>query len=207
MIYIIKQFLNLSLIFILFSCSIITNSTNTAEYFLNSFIKDDLVNEEVYQNYEYSFISVKNTSFNHAYLILKEYENDVAIWVDGDGNEITTNNYRVSSTQGLRRNMALKMSEYSFEEGEHTGYYNFYNPDASNLFFRSVVTDTGQDDINYMGKKVKTTKLEEEITIFGTNTTFRNTYWINKNNDVLKSIQKYHPFSNPLKITFYYKYE
>ena len=107
MIYIIKQFLNLSLIFILFSCSIITNSTNTAEY-LNSFIKDDLVNEEVYQNYEYSFISVKNTSFNHAYLILKEYENDVAIWVDGDGNEITTNNYRVSSTQGLRRNMALK---------------------------------------------------------------------------------------------------
>lgn len=206
MTYITKKTVIIFFLISLNSCSSITNSVNNADYFFKSLLRDDLVDDDIYQAYEYSFISVKNTNFNHAYLVLKEFKEGLAVWVDSEGNEIITNNYRVSATNGLRRNMSLKMSKYSYEVGEHNGYYNFYNPDATNLFFRSHISSHGSDDINYMGKRVQAEKLEEVINIVGTNTVFKNTYWINNKNQVLKSIQKYHPFANPLRITFYYKY-
>ena len=165
------------------------------------------ITEEVFNEYDNSFIKVRFGRGPHAILVLAYVENNVYEWVGADNVQLFTLNGRIVKTVGLTNNFEiLRPTSNIFSSSDVYETINLYNPDLfSSNIHRSM--NTRKATIEKLGRKIQVNRIEESFDLdligwTGVNLYYRNT----SSNQIESSEQRIHPRLPIAKIEYYFKY-
>ena len=165
------------------------------------------ITEEIYNDYDNSFIKVRFGRGPHAILVLAYVENDVYEWVGADNVKIFTLNGRIIKTAGLTNNFEIiRPSIDIFSSSDVYETINLFNPDLiSSTIHRSM--NSRKTTIKKLGRKIQVNRIEESFDLdligwTGVNLYYRNT----SSNQIESSEQRIHPRLPIAKIEYYIKY-
>lgn len=165
------------------------------------------ITEEIFDEYENSFLKIRFGRGPHAILVLAYVENDIFEWVGADGVKVFTLDGRVIKTSGLTNNSEilkpLRMKGFSDDVYETI---NLYNP---NLFAATIMRsiDTRDATIKKLGQNIKVNKIEEFFEVESIGWKGKNTYYENISTKNIETVeQKIHPRLPIAKIEYYIKY-
>ena len=165
------------------------------------------ITEEVFNEYDNSFIKVRFGRGPHAILVLAYVENNVYEWVGADNVQIFTLNGRIIKTAGLTNNFEiLRPLNDIYSSSEVYETINLYNPDLiSSTIYRSM--NSREATIKKLGRQIQVNRIEESFDLdligwTGVNLYYRNTF----SNQIESSEQRIHPRLPIAKIEYYFKY-
>ena len=165
------------------------------------------VTEEIFNDYENSFIKVRFGRGPHAILILAYAEDNVYEWIGADSVKIYTLNGRIIKTVGLDSNIEiLRPSDNIFLASDVYETVNLFNPDLiSSTIHRSM--SSRKATIKKLGHSIQVNRIEESFDLdligwTGVNLYYRNT----SSNQIESSEQIIHPRLPIAKIEYYFKY-
>ena len=165
------------------------------------------ITEEIYNDYDNSFIKVRFGRGPHAILVLAYVENDIYEWVGADNVKIFTLNGRIIKTAGLTNNFEIiRPSIDIFSSSDVYETINLFNPDLiSSTIHRSM--NSRKTTIKKLGRKIQVNRIEESFDLdligwTGVNLYYRNTF----SNQIESSEQRIHPRLPIAKIEYYFKY-
>ena len=165
------------------------------------------ITEEIYNDYDNSFIKVRFGRGPHAILVLAYVDNNVYEWVGADNVKIFTLNGRIIKTEGLTNNFEIirpLIDIFSLSDVYET--INLFNPDLiSSTIHRSM--NSRKTTIKKLGRKIQVNRIEESFDLdligwTGVNLYYRNT----SSNQIESSEQIIHPRLPIAKIEYYFKY-
>ena len=165
------------------------------------------ITEELFNEYENSFLKIRFGRGPHAILILAYIEDDVYEWVGSDDVRIFTLNGRIIKTAGLPNNFEiLKPFDDPFSSKEVFETINLYNPDLfSATIKRSTVSRDGS--IKKLGKNMAVNRIKESFAIDTIGWKGINIFYQNASSNQIESAeQKIHPRLPVAKIEYYFKY-
>ena len=165
------------------------------------------ITEEIYNDYDNSFIKVRFGRGPHAILVLAYVENNVYEWVGADNVQIFTLNGRIIKTAGLTNNFEIiRPSIDIFSSSDVYETINLFNPDLiSSTIHRSM--NSRKTTIKKLGSKIQVNRIEESFDLdligwTGVNLYYRNAF----SNQIESSEQRIHPRLPIAKIEYYFKY-
>ena len=165
------------------------------------------VTEEIFNEYENSFIKVRFGRGPIAILILAYEEDNVYEWIGADSVRIYTLNGRIVKTAGLNSNIEiLRPSDNIFLTSDVYETINLSNPDLiSSTIHRS--TNSRKATIKKLGRKIQVNRIEESFALdligwSGVNLYYQNT----TTGQIESSEQRIHPRLPITKIEYYFKY-
>ena len=165
------------------------------------------ITEEIFNDYDNSFIKVRFGRGPHAILVLAYVENNVYEWVGADNVQIFTLNGRIIKTAGLTNNFEiLRPLNDIYSSSEVYETINLYNPDLfSSNIHRSM--NSREATIKKLGREIQVNRIEESFDLdligwTGVNLYYRNT----SSNQIESSEQRIHPRLPIAKIEYYIKY-
>ena len=165
------------------------------------------VTEEIFNEYENSFIKVRFGRGPHAILILAYVEDNVYEWIGADSVKIYTLNGRIIKTAGLNSNIEIvRPTDNMFLTSDVYETINLFNPDLiSSTIHRSM--NSRKTTIKKLGRKIQVNRIEESFDLdligwTGVNLYYRNT----SSNQIESSEQIIHPRLPIAKIEYYFKY-
>ena len=165
------------------------------------------VTEEIFNDYENSFIKVRFGRGPHAILILAYEENNVYEWIGADSVKIYTLNGRIVKTVGLNSNIEiLRPTDNIFLTSDVYETINLFNPDLiSSNIHRSM--SSRKATIKKLGRKIQVNRIEESFDLdligwSGVNLYYQNT----TTGQIESSEQRIHPRLPIAKIEYYLKY-
>ena len=165
------------------------------------------ITEEIYNDYDNSFIKVRFGRGPHAILVLAYVDNNVYEWVGADNVKIFTLNGRIIKTEGLTNNFEIirpLIDIFSLSDVYET--INLFNPDLiSSTIYRSM--NSRKTTIKKLGSKIQVCRIEESFDLdligwTGVNLYYRNTF----SNQIESSEQRIHPRLPIASIEYYFKY-
>jgi len=166
------------------------------------------ITEEVYDDYEYSFIKVRFGRGPVSILILAYVEDNVYEWSGLDDVSIFTLNGRVIKTIGLQSNIEM-ISPIAKPPSAAMDYYesiNFYNPDLFSATLNSSVT-SNPDTFTKFGIKFNALRVREDVAIELINWKRSNYYYYNLDSNLVERTKQYlHPRLPVIHIEFFYKF-
>ena len=165
------------------------------------------ITEEIYNDYDNSFIKIRFGRGPHAILVLAYVENNVYEWVGSDNVQIFTLNGRIIKTAGLTNNLEIirPLSDI-FSSSDVYETINLFNPDLiSSTIHRSM--NSRKATIKKLGRSIQVNRIEESFDLdligwTGVNLYYRNT----SSNQIESSEQIIHPRLPIAKIEYYFKY-
>ena len=165
------------------------------------------VTEEIFNDYENSFIKVRFGRGPHAILILAYAEDNVYEWIGADSVKIYTLNGRIVKTVGLNSNIEiLRPSDNIFLASDVYETVNLFNPDLiSSTIHRSM--NSRKATIKKLGRSIQVNRIEESFDLdligwSGVNLYYQNT----TTGQIESSEQRIHPRLPIVKIEYYFKY-
>ena len=165
------------------------------------------VTEEIFNDYENSFIKVRFGRGPHAILILAYAEDNVYEWIGADSVKIYTLNGRIVKTVGLNSNIEiLRPSDNIFLTSDVYETVNLFNPDLiSSTIHRSM--NSRKATIKKLGRSIQVNRIEESFDLdligwSGVNLYYQNT----TTGQIESSEQRIHPRLPIVKIEYYFKY-
>ena len=165
------------------------------------------VTEEIFNDYENSFIKVRFGRGPHAILILAYAEDNVYEWIGADSVKISTLNGRIIKTVGLDSNIEiLRPSDNIFLASDVYETVNLFNPDLiSSTIHRSM--NSRKATIKKLGRSIQVNRIEESFDLdligwSGVNLYYQNT----TTGQIESSEQRIHPRLPTIKIEYYFKY-
>ena len=165
------------------------------------------ITEEIFDEYDNSFIKVRFGRGPHAILVLAYVENNIYEWVGADNVQIFTLNGRIIKTAGLTNNFEiLRPLNDIYSSSEVYETINLYNPDLiSSTIYRSM--NSREATIKKLGRQIQVNRIEESFDLdligwTGVNLYYRNT----SSNQIESSEQRIHPRLPIAKIEYYFKY-
>ena len=165
------------------------------------------VTEEIFNDYENSFIKVRFGRGPHAILILAYAEDNVYEWIGADNVKIYTLNGRIVKTVGLNSNIEiLRPSDNIFLTSDVYETINLFNPDLiSSTIHRSM--NSRKATIKKLGRSIQVNRIEESFDLdligwSGVNLYYQNT----TTGQIESSEQRIHPRLPIVKIEYYFKY-
>ena len=165
------------------------------------------VTEEIFNEYENSFIKVRFGRGPHAILILAYAEDNVYEWIGADSVKIYTLNGRIVKTAGLNSNTEiLRPSDNIFLTSDVYETVNLSNPDLiSSTIYRSM--NSRKATIKKLGRTIQVNRIEESFDLdligwSGVNLYYQNT----TTGQIESSEQRIHPRLPIIKIEYYFKY-
>ena len=165
------------------------------------------VTEEIFNDYENSFIKVRFGRGPHAILILAYAEDNVYEWIGADSIKIYTLNGRIVKTVGLNSNTEiLRPSDNIFLTSDVYETINLFNPDLiSSTIHRSM--NSRKATIKKLGRSIQVNRIEESFDLdligwSGVNLYYQNT----TTGQIESSEQRIHPRLPIVKIEYYFKY-
>jgi len=165
------------------------------------------VTEEIFNDYENSFIKVRFGRGPHAILILAYAEDNVYEWIGADSVKISTLNGRIIKTVGLNSNIEiLRPSDNIFLTSDVYETINLFNPDLiSSTIHRSM--NSRKATIKKLGRSIQVNRIEESFDLdligwSGVNLYYQNT----TTGQIESSEQRIHPRLPTIKIEYYFKY-
>ena len=165
------------------------------------------ITEEIYNDYDYSFIKVRFARGPVSILILAFVEENTYQWVGADNVSIFTENGRVIKTTGLDHNLDISSkSKVTGQDIVIQEKINLTNPDLYSALLTSYMASRPETFLKF-GKKVDALKISENISIKLIGWKRSNYYFKNLETGLVeKSKQHIHPRLPALNIEFYYKF-
>jgi len=165
------------------------------------------VTEEIFNEYENSFIKVRFGRGPHAILILAYVEDNIYEWIGADSVKIYTLNGRIIKTAGLNSNIEIvRPSDNIFLMSDVYETINLFNPDLiSSNIHRSM--NSRKTTIKKLGRSIQVNRIVESFDLdligwSGVNLYYQNT----TTGQIESSEQQIHPRLPNLKIEYYFKY-
>ena len=165
------------------------------------------ITEEIFDEYDNSFIKVRFGRGPHAILVLAYVENNVYEWVGADNVQIFTLNGRIIKTAGLTNNFEiLRPSNDIYSSSEVYETINLYNPDLiSSTIHRSM--NSRKATIKKLGRSIQVNRIKESFDLDLIGWSGVNLYYQNiTTGQIESSEQRIHPRLPTIKIEYYFKY-
>ena len=165
------------------------------------------VTEEIFNDYENSFIKVRFGRGPHAILILAYAKDNVYEWIGADNVKIYTLNGRIVKTVGLNSNIEiLRPSDNIFLVSDLYETVNLFNPDLiSSTIHRSM--NSRKATIKKLGRTIQVNRIEERFDLDLIGWSGVNLYYQNTTTGRIESSeQRIHPRLPIVKIEYYFKY-
>ena len=156
------------------------------------------VTEEIFNDYENSFIKVRFGRGPHAILILAYAEDNVYEWIGADNVKIHTLNGRIVEI--------LRPSDNIFLASDVYETVNLFNPDLiSSTIHRSM--NSRKATIKKLGRTIQVNRIEESFDLDLIGWSGVNLYYQNPTTGRIESSeQRIHPRLPIVKIEYYFKY-
>jgi len=156
-------------------------------------------------NIPYASMIVKIGKGPSALMILESINENEYTWVSSDGVYLVLKEGKVIKTQGLPNNLYKTTSSISLKEvidsdAEYVSYISFRNPDLNNLKVVSKYTSnkTSKEQLTFESKELL--HVTEKVTSPIVGCDENNSYWLDKNYFVWKSVQHISPRLPPIYI-------
>jgi hypothetical protein len=166
------------------------------------------ITDEIYENYDNSFMKIRFGRGPHAILILAYINDDVYEWIGSDDVRIFTYNGRIIRTLGLPHNFEL--TNYSKDNFviDNSSYdlINLYNPDLYSVKMERVL-QSKESKLDRLGEVIDIYRITERFRIESIGWTGKNIYYQNKETLNIEMLeQDIHPRLPTLKVEYYLKY-
>ena len=165
------------------------------------------VTEEIFNEYENSFIKVRFGRGPHAILILAYEKDNVYEWIGADSVKLYTLNGRIVKTVGLNSNIEiLRPSDNIFLTSDVYETINLFNPDLiSSTIYRSM--NSRKATIKKLGRSIQVNRIEESFDLDLIGWSGVNLYYQNTTTGQIESSEQIiHPRLPIVKIEYYLKY-
>jgi hypothetical protein len=165
------------------------------------------VTEEIFNEYENSFIKVRFGRGPHAILILAYVEDNIYEWIGADSVKIYTLNGRIVKTVGLNSNIEiLRPSDNIFLTSDVYETINLFNPDLISSTIRRSM-NSRKATIKKLGRNIQVNRIKESFDLDLIGWSGVNLYYQNiTTGQVEFSEQRIHPRLPTIKIEYYFKY-
>ena len=206
-----KKYIFLSLIVLLTSCNSIKNG-KIAPGYIEAFASiktllygfDDQIDPNIISQIPYASMKVRIGNGPEALMILESVNGDNHTWVSADEVYLVTNHGRIVKTQGLPNNLYEKLSTFESwnasiaAKSEYVSYVSFRDPELNNLKTVSKFSDLGMtvQSLTFFEKELLLVKESVNADLVGWNQ--ENTYLIDEENFVWKSVQHISPRLPPI---------
>ena len=166
------------------------------------------VTQEIFNDYENSFMKVRFGRGPHAILILAYEEDNVYEWIGNDSVKIYTLNGRIVKTSGLNSNIEiLRPSDNIFLTSDVYETLNLYNPDLFSTNIRRSMNAPKTSSIKKLGQKIQVNRIQENFDLALIGWSGVNLYYQNTTTGQIESSeQRIHPRLPIVKIEYYFKY-
>lgn len=208
LIYMIKKLL-IFFISLTLSSSCVSPNTQSFEIISNYILGNIIeVDQQFYDNALYSFARVDfGPRSSSSIVVLSSYTDSMQSWVSNDGVLLKTAKGIIFSTSGLERDFYYSpLPDELHLLNDFTSIVRLYNPDLKYAEVHNEVRKVGISSLLRFGQEITVTKYKHDIYIPAIRYSAKNTYFVDNNNRVIRSIQSLHPFSNEMIVNFYYKY-
>lgn len=177
-------------------------------------LDNQAIDEEFLKNSKYAFIKVRFGNSRSSILTLVRENDNVLEWISADGIKIYTYQSKIIKTSGLPNDIELfefpHLLDININNNIYSYYQNFYEPVLLEQLAEVRYKNKGKKNIknSVIGRdKLETILIEESVYFSQINWSFKNLYYLNKNNVVEKTRQQIHPFVKPITIEFVKKYD
>ena len=165
------------------------------------------ITEEIYNDFDNSFMKIRFGRGPHAILILAFVKDDIYEWVGADNVKIFTLNGRIIKTSGLPNNFEIiKPLSKVYYPNQVFEAINLFTPDLfSATIERSMQIDSAS--IVKLNNVIEVNKIQESFRMDLIGWKGTNTYYQNPSSKLIEvSEQKIHPRLPVAKVEFYFKY-
>jgi len=164
-----------------------------------------LISRDLVNSIPYASLSLKIGKGPKGLLILESKRKNEEVWVSADEVYLVTKNGRIISTQGLINNLTslilpselTNLSQFD-KDIVYKYYYSYDFPTLNNLEVEVVLEDMGIKEVTILGEKKELTLIEEHIKNTYLGWSVQNSYWIDEDGFVWKSIQNVSPKLPPI---------
>jgi len=166
------------------------------------------ITDEIYENYDNSFMKIRFGRGPHAILILAYINDDVYEWIGSDDVRIFTYNGRIIRTIGLPHNFELTNYSKGNFVIDNSSYdlINLYNPDLYSVKMERVL-QSKESKLDRLGEVIDIYRITERFRIESIGWTGKNIYYQNKETLNIEMLeQDIHPRLPTLKVEYYLKY-
>lgn len=176
----------------------------------------DISKEKIASN-PYASIQVRIGRGQNALIVLEEASDEYLKWTSSNLIKIYTKNGYIIRFKGLENQLQniILDEDHPFiqrdfnliDEKIYTSYYNFSNPNLFDLPIKTSFEFKKSEVINLFGKNISTDVYEEKSLENLIRWNFKNTFWIDENMEVVKSIQNVTPKIESIYISRAKKYK
>ncbi len=165
---------------------------------------DDQIDPQIIKNIPYASIKVRIGNGPEALMILQRVNGEEYTWVSADEVYIVIKNGKIIKTQGLPNNLFEKLTsfrswkEINYKDEEFITYFSFRNPELNNLEVSSQYSNEGKIELQLTFDKKELLLINESIMAKSIGWKKTNSYWLDENNFVWKSIQNISPRLPPI---------
>ena len=165
------------------------------------------VTEEIFNEYENSFIKVRFGRGPHAILILAYEKDNVYEWIGADSVKLYTLNGRIVKTVGLNSNIEiLRPSDNIFLTSDVYETINLFNPDLISSTIRRSM-NSRKATIEKLGRNIQVNRIKESFDLDLIGWSGVNLYYQNTTTGQIESSEQIiHPRLPIVKIEYYLKY-
>ena len=157
------------------------------------------------QKIPFSTMQARVGNIENSLVVLEEIQGDIYKWTSSNFIKIYTKNGYVVGLRGFDNELELieldnnhPAVNLNFNQGNKTftSFYTFNNPKLFRLPIKTSFIFLKEEKIKIFNKEYSTKKYEEKSDMNLLNWKFRNYFWINEENEILKSEQYFTP-KNP----------
>lgn len=165
------------------------------------------ITQEIFDEFENSFLKIRFGRGPHAILILAYVDNDIYEWVGADDVSIFTKNGRIIKTSGLVHNLEIiKPLEKLYTSNEAYESLNLLNPD---LFSATLKHSISIDEKKFtkLGNTINVNRIKDNITLDIIGWQKQDIYYQNIDTQQIEAIEQHiHPELPVVKVEYYLKF-
>lgn len=165
------------------------------------------ITQEIYDEFENSFLKIRFGRGPHAILILAYVDNDIYEWVGADDVSIFTKNGRIIKTSGLMHNFeVIKPLEKLYSSTEVYESINLLNPDLFSATLKHSIS-TDEKKLTKLGNTINVNRIKDNISLDIIGWKKQDVYYQNSVTQQIEAIEQHiHPELPAVKVEYYLKF-
>jgi len=165
------------------------------------------ITQEIFNEFENSFLKIRFGRGPHAILILAYVDNDIYEWVGADDVSIFTKNGRIIKTSGLVHNFeVIKPLEKLYTSNETYESLNLLNPDLFSATLKHSIS-TDEKKLTKLGNTINVNRIKDNISLDIIGWKKQDVYYQNIVTQQIEAIEQHiHPKLPVVKVEYYLKF-
>ena len=165
------------------------------------------ITQEIFDEFENSFLKIRFGRGPHAILILAYVDNDIYEWVGADDVSIFTKNGRIIKTSGLVHNFeVIKPLEKLYTSNEAYESLNLLNPDLFSATLKHSIS-IDEKKLTKLGNTINVNRIKDNISLDIIGWKKQDVYYQNIDTQQIEAIEQHiHPELPVVKVEYYLKF-